>query len=252
LRKLKSRNFKLRVSDDMTERQPFPVKKTFLYALIGSIILGALLGITAILSGRFGWLEVRVLLTTATIAVASICGLACGAHLSTGRGRALPLAGIALTLVAAGMLIGGIWHETFSDSYWQTTASASVFAVACAHLSLLSMARLADWFRWSLTVAYVVILGVAGLIVLMILREQHGAGMMQLLGVATIVDAAITIVIPILHRLSRDEISRQAGTGTAGMANLQVAEIDAEIARLRDRIAVLEQMKLQLRINSDA
>ena len=225
--------------------QSFPVKKAFLYALIGSVVLGALLGIMAILSGRFGWLEVRVLLTTAAIAVASICGLACGAYLSTGRGRILPLAGIALTLLAAGMVIGGIWHTTFSDGYWQTAASASVFAVACAHLSLLSMARLADWFRWSLTAAYVVILGVAGLIVLMILREQHGTGMMELLGVAAIVDAAITIVIPILHRLSRDDLSGQTGTGEIGTANPELDEIDAEIVRLRQRIAELECRKRQ-------
>ena len=86
----------------------FPVKKAFLYALIASVVLGALLGILTILSGRFGWLEIRVLLTTVTIAAASICGLACGAYFSTNRGKALPLAGIGLTLLAAGMILAGI------------------------------------------------------------------------------------------------------------------------------------------------
>jgi hypothetical protein len=234
----------------MDESQPFAVKKAFLYALIGSVVLGALLGILTILSGRFGWLEIRVLLTTVTIAGSSICGLACGAYLSTKRGRVLPLAGIGLTLLAAVMLIAGIWEPTFSDGYWQVAASASVFAVACAHLSLLSMARLADSFRWSLVAAYVVILGVASLIVALILRERYDAGMFQLLGVAAIVDAAITIVIPILHRLSRDETAGPAGlpgaaTAAAGISTSRVAELDAEIARLRERIAELERMKLQ-------
>src|SRR5262245_11653507 len=127
----------------MNEAQPFPVKKAFLYALIGSVVLGALLGILTILSGHFGWLEIRVLLTTVTVAGASICGLACGAYLSTKRGTILPLAGIGLTLLAAVMVIAGIWQATLSDGYWQVATSASVFAVACAHLSLLSMARLA-------------------------------------------------------------------------------------------------------------
>ena len=62
----------------MNDQQGFPVKKAFLYALIGSVVLSALLGIGAILSGRFGWFEIRILLTTITISVASICGLACG------------------------------------------------------------------------------------------------------------------------------------------------------------------------------
>ena len=121
-----------------------------------------------------------------------------------------------------------------------------MFAVACAHLSLLSMARLADQFRWSLAAAYVVILGVATLIVVLILRERYDAGMFQLLGVAAIVDAAITIVIPILHRLSRDEISGAADTtATAAPSASRVAEIDGEIARLRQRIAELERLKGQ-------
>ncbi len=35
----------------MNDQQGFPVKKAFLYALIGSVVLSALLGIGAILSG---------------------------------------------------------------------------------------------------------------------------------------------------------------------------------------------------------
>jgi hypothetical protein len=234
----------------MNDSHQFPVKKAFLYALIGSVVLGALLGILTILSGHFGWLEIRVLLTTVTVAGASICGLACGAYLSTKRGKILPLAGIGLTLFAGGMLMAGIWEEITSDGFWQVTASASVFAVACAHLSLLSMARLADSFRWSLAAAYVVILGVASLIVLLILRERYDAGMFQLLGVAAIIDAAITVVIPILHRLSRDEVTGTAGrpgaaTAPAATSASRVAEIDAELASLRARIAELERIKAQ-------
>ncbi len=63
--------------------------------------------------------------------------------------------------------------------------------------------------------------------------------------VAALVDAAITIVIPILHRLSRDELSGEAGLGTTKAANPIIAEIDAEFACLRARLAELERMKLQ-------
>jgi hypothetical protein len=75
--------------------------------------------------------------------------------------------------------------------------------------------------------------------------------MFQLLGVAAIVDAAITIVIPILHRLSRDEISGamelpHGTTAAAAPAASRVAEIDGEIARLRQRIAELERLKGQV------
>ena len=48
------------------------------------------------------------------------------------------------------MLILGVWTDVDTEVYWKVAAAICVFAVACAHLSLLSMARLAEWFQWSL------------------------------------------------------------------------------------------------------
>lgn len=223
----------------MNHAQGFPVKKAFLYALIVSVAVSALLGILAIGSGQFGWVQLRILLTTATIAASSICGLSCGAYLSTKRGLALPLTGVALTLLAAGMVIAGLWNGTLSVGYWQVAASASVFSVACAHLSLLSMARLAQWFRWSLLVAYLAIFGVASMIVLLIMGQTGGLGMFQLLAAAAIFDAAITIVIPVLHKLSKSDTHvADVGTTLAAPRN-----IDAEMAALQQRMAELERLK---------
>jgi len=221
----------------MSTAVAFPTKKAFLYSLIGSVALSALLGIVAVLSGRFGWLEVRVILTTVTIAVASICGLACGAYWGTSAGRALPLLGIALTFLGAAMLILGVWTDVDTEVYWKVAAAICVFAVACAHLSLLSMARLAEWFQWSLVAAYLIIFGVASLIAVMIFFEINEQGMFRLLAVSAIVDATFTVLIPIFHRLSRNDISSPKNEAT------NVAQIDAEIARLRRRIAELEALK---------
>ena len=214
-------------------------KKAFLYALIISILLSAILGILAILAGNWGWFQVRVLLTTVTISAASVCGLANGAFLATKRGTFLPLAGIAVTLVGATLLIGGIWAEVQSENYWKLAGSLAIFAVASGHLALLSMARLAQRFEWSLIMAHVVILGVASLIVLLIVTEYHGkaTGVFQLLAVAAIIDAAITILVPVFHWLSREQLSGHATPDSA-------ASIDREIARLRERIAELERKRM--------
>ncbi|MEL7496004.1 MAG: hypothetical protein AAFN77_00235 [Planctomycetota bacterium] len=217
------------------------LKKTFFVTLIASVVLSALLGIAAILSGRFGWVEIRVILTTATIALASICGLACGAYLSTKTNRLLPYAGVALTFLAATMVVAGMWVEIESITYWKIAASSSVFAVACAHLSLLSMARIAEGFQWSLTAAHVIIFGVASLISAIIFFEIDETGMFQLLGVAAIVDAAITILIPIFHRLSRSETVQPDLPRTS-----EHQAIDAKISVLRREIAQLEAMKQKL------
>lgn len=223
----------------MSSSVQFPIKKAFLYSLIASVILSAVLGIMAILSGRFGWMEVRIILTTVTISLASICGLACGACLGAKAARLLPTCGIALTIIAAGMIIFGMWTEMESEFYWKLAASIAVFAVACAHLSLLSMARMAEWFQWSLIAATVIILGVASLIVGMIHFEIHQTNMFQLLGVAAIVDAAITVLIPIFHKLSKHELARTS----SAMHAKSLDPIDEEIATLKQRIADLEVKK---------
>src|SRR5436190_10088465 len=94
-------------------------KKTALWLLIASVVVSALLGIWAILSGNFGELQARVLLTTLTITGASVIGLACGAYWETGRMRWLPLLGIILAIFAATMIIIGIWFEPKGDFLWK-------------------------------------------------------------------------------------------------------------------------------------
>jgi hypothetical protein len=221
----------------MSASQPSEIKKLFLYTLIGSVLLSAVLGILAILSGSWGWLQVRILLTTVIISGASICGLACAAYLATNGGRVLPAIGIVLALAGAATLIAGMWIDVGSAGYWKVAASVSVFAVACGHLALLSMARLADWFWWSLVVAYVVIFGVASLIVALIWIEPDGSGVFKLVGVAAIVDAAVTIVIPIFHWLSRPDLNVEKQS----IRPMSPDSPDAVVARLKKRIAELER-----------
>jgi len=219
----------------MNISQENQVKKVFLYSLITSVVLSALLGSIAILKGNWGWVEVRILLTTLTISAASICGLACGAYLATKRGRILPVAGICLSLVSGLLLVAGMWLDAHSEAYWKLAASLSVFAAAFAHLSLLSMARLASRFRWTLAVAYFFILGIATVSVFIILSEPMGNNWIwRLLVVMANGDAAITLLTPIFHWMSRDGVRD---------TTRNAASIDGEIARLKARILELEMQK---------
>jgi hypothetical protein len=224
------------------------IKKAFLYSLVLSVLLSAILAILAILSGTWDWFQVRVLLTTGTIAAASICGLANGAFLATKRGTLLPLAGIAFAMVAAALHIGGIWTEPHSDLFWRVAAAAAIFAVACAHMALISMARLAPAFKWSVPLAYVVVFDVALLIVLMIMTDFRGdmGGIFQILAVAAVVDAAITLLVPVFHWLSRGEFPEEKRAATHDDAD----SIDREIVRLKQRIPELERRKAGMETDS--
>ena len=110
------------------------LKKSFLYALIGSIGLSAVLGIFAMLMGEFGEFEIKVLLTSLTISGASLCGVCCGAALEAKRARLVPTAGMGLALLSAVLIISGLWTESASETYWKTTATITIAAVACSHL----------------------------------------------------------------------------------------------------------------------
>ncbi len=180
-------------------------KKIALWFLIVSVAISAVLGIIAILTGNFGKFEVRIIFTTLTISAASIGALACGAAGEDGKYKTLPTIGIGLAILAAVLLIMGIWFEPSGEQYWKFSASTSVLAAATAHACLLSLARLARRFVWSRAFAFVMIYLLATFIILSIYFEPTSDFGLRLIGTTSIIVAAITIITPIFHRLSRDD-----------------------------------------------
>ncbi len=190
-------------------------KKVALWFLIVSVVISAALGILAILTGNFGDFEMRIILTTLSISAASIGALSAGA-LWEGRGqKELPLLGIVLAVVAALLIITGIWLEPQSDRYWKFTASTGVLAAATSHACLLSLAKLAPRFAWARLVALTAVYALAVLIVMTIYFEPTGDLGFRLIGTVSIVVAALTIMTPIFHRLSRDDFSSSGGKDLA-------------------------------------
>jgi hypothetical protein len=214
------------------------LKKGFLYALIGSVSCSALLGILAILMGDFGDFEIRILLTTLTISGASICGLSCGAVLEAKRAWSVPAAGIVLAVLAALLIIAGMWFEVDSQGFWKTTATIGVFAVASSHVALLLLARLSERFGWAIWAAHVAVFFVATVICVMLWGHVDNETAFRVLGVAAILDAAITIVIPVFHRLSRNDLTDASGP--------ILSEVAHEIRQLELRLAELHQLQASL------
>src|SRR5690349_13682103 len=106
-------------------------RRLFLYILIASVGLSALIGIGILLFGNFGSVEVRVLMTTLTVTVMSIFGLACGAYFESGRGRVLPVFGIVVSIVAALMAMLVVWDVLDdSESFIKSFLTATIVAAA--------------------------------------------------------------------------------------------------------------------------
>jgi hypothetical protein len=217
------------------------LSRLFLRIFIVSICATALAGVFAIASPTTdGWFELQILLTTATIAAASICGLACGGCLTRGH-MVLPIAGLTLTGISACLLLLGIWREIDTESFWKVTASLSIYAVACAHLSMLNMANLAGGYRWAYLLAYQLILGLATLFAAGIVLEFFdNEAYVRLTGVVSILVAAITLLIPVFHYLSRDIVA-------AAQADVDpLFAVEEELARVKKRLIELENKRRML------
>lgn len=208
------------------------MKRIFLTVLIVSVASSALVGIVVILVGNFGEFESRILMTTFSVTCASILGLACGPAYESGRGRAVALAGIVLAVLAGISWIILIWTDAdLNESVIRSIMSLTILAIVFAHVSLVVMARLERKFLWALYGLYLSVAALAGLLLSLIWFTDalESDLTFRILGVLSILVAALTILLPVLHKLSDSEADP--------------AKIDAEIERLRARIALLEARK---------
>jgi hypothetical protein len=211
------------------------IKKLFLYTLIASVSVSALIGIGVVLFGDFGAKEVRVLLTTVTITVISIFGLACGAYLESGRGQAMPIAGIAFSILAGMMLMFIIWDFLDdSEGFIKATVTATIIASACSHLSLLYLARLDRRFAWSRTLAAILVTTIAAILIFFLWADPDNWDdlIWRSLAVLSILLAAVTVMTPVFHKLSHHG---------------DFESIERQIDKLKEQITALENQRDELR-----
>lgn len=211
------------------------LKKFFLYSLIASIAISALLGIVVIIFGNFGDFESKILMSALTITVTSILGLACGAYLETGRGRFLPVNGIVLSVISAVMWLVIVWAwQDQNSSFVKVLISVTILATACSHLSLLSLAKLDRRFNWSYYAAHSLIWILTAFLIWLVWTIENDINDLagRIIGVLSIAVAALTVATPIFHKLSNSGTTNE--------------EIDAEIERLKATIEALEAKKREI------
>lgn len=220
------------------------LKVWLLYILVISVLLGAVFGIVIVLRATWTWIEVRVILTTVVLALASLCGLACDLARSPKTKPVLPVTGLLLTLITAMLFLFGIWSDSTEEMYWKTTVSSMILTLATVQICLLSIAKLASRFRWVFAIAFQVAYGLAIYLIYMIFAEVENPEAFKFAGVVSIVDAALALLIPILHRISRADTKGETIVTPLGERN--ILAIDAEIATLRKRIEQLEALRAQI------
>ena len=223
----------------------FSLRQLFLWMHIVAVVCSAFAGIGQILAGNYQ--EFRVLFTALTIALASVCALGCGAALEGKRATIFPIAGLVLTLLGTLMLLYLIWLEKPLQSslewFYRWTTVFCIMAVACSHISLLSIARLSKRYRWAIFLAVISILTVASLFSALFMTpdpQKFWSGFFSIIAVAAIVDAAMSVLIPIFHLLSYREM-KDLDSGDES----RLEAIDAQIAQLEGRLADLRQLRME-------
>ncbi|MCR9295201.1 MAG: hypothetical protein NXI32_20980 [bacterium] len=231
--------------------KPGRLKRRLLYCLIGSVIFGAVLGIIIVLRDTWGWFEARVLLTTATIAIASLAGLACDLSRTPRGYNLLPKAGLGMSLISAFMVLALIWFEPLEETWYiKSTACVSIFAVATVHMCLLSISKLTGYFRWVYYVSWQIVFGLATLLAAMVIWQLDNPQVIRLVIVVSILDAAVSLIIPLLHRVCKTTAPAKEMLSPLEARNLLA--VDAEISSLTKRLAQLQKLRGQLINETDS
>jgi hypothetical protein len=203
-------------------------RKLSLKLFIGFLGLTALVAIVCVLGGEFGELQVKILLTSTTISAASICAMSCAAFIEKRKLATLGLGGIGFAVVAAALVILGVWAEIEAEGFWKLTGSVSVVAVGLAHAFLLVLPELDPGHRW-VQWATVITIGVLALqIIVAIFGEIESEGYYQILAAVAILVALGTLVVPILMKL------RKGDGAAAAVETLVLTRIGERIYRDHD------------------
>ena len=141
-----------------------------------------------------------------------------------------------------GMLFG-MWLSSTSINYWSTIATISIFAVAITHICLLSLPRLPGKLKWLYVVECQIIFGLAIMLSLIpwgILDEPFYI----LMAVLGIVDAAFSLLIPVLAKIHR--LQDGIRPKLSHLEEKSLADIEDEIEELEGRLQDLREVQRML------
>lgn len=200
--------------------------------------MGALFAIVVVLFGDFDDFEIRVLLTSVTIGLTAICVLASAAYRHPVLGAKLGYVAMGLQLIAATLLIFGIWGDHwYDDEHWQVSWILATFGIAFAHVLALLAARLKSGWKWIQVVSAVIIFLLASLIAVLIIdlgKTMPEELVFKCLAVLTILSALATLVIPILHVISKSSKRQQNALVLLPLEDGTFRDLDGRLYRVEE------------------
>ncbi len=201
------------------------MKRAFLWSMVVSLSLAALVGVAAILfEDFFNLAEGKIFGTLMTVSFFSLTALGASIVLERNRWRLGMIAGLTISGTGLVFYLAVIWGEDFWYSYsvyndwiWKIMWALGVWAVALPHAGLLSLAQLSKGvWRWVQFLSITAVLLFAGLLTAMVVLEFDEEVAIRCLGVLGILTALGTIGVPLLTKLHRiEKLDRVESTALA-------------------------------------
>lgn len=189
------------------------MRKLILRIIVGSLVVTALLGVIVILTGSFGELTGKVLLTTVLVDVASIVGLCCAGQPSSVGHRYIQKLGLGASVLFLAVALIITWvelPENLGEFIWRILAVAAILAVSSAHASLILPSALHSPRLRKLVFATVICIAIVAELLLntvVIPGFYGGDTYFKIVAVVLILDVLGTILIPLTRRFSPPAVS---------------------------------------------
>ena len=112
-----------------------------------------------------------------------------------------------------------IWTDFDEYGLAKLAASFLVLGIAAAYVSLVALAVINQKFVYIVRAAYVLATVLSSFVVGAIWGTPEGDFFLRLMGVVSILLAAATVTIPVLHRINRSEVSPIRSSTSKRLAN---------------------------------
>jgi hypothetical protein len=155
-----------------------------------------------LLFGDWGSTEVKVFLTSLCVTAASILTMCGAVAWERGRLGPVPPAGAVASLLGFGLLVIGMWGEIDNEEFWKSAVTGVIAGITGAHFSLLALASLQQRFELWRRMTFGFGLLLAGFLTVGMWGEIDNDAYWRAVGILSILVAAGTIAVPVLHRLS--------------------------------------------------
>jgi hypothetical protein len=174
------------------------MKKYLIYGLIISLVIAGLLGIAALLSGKFDELQIRILFTTLAFTAYSIIGLCCNSIVES-KYSVIGKIGLGFTFIGLLYAVITTWATPKEFEFLQFRFSLLVIAVCFAHCSLMLLVKTYNSAISVVRTTSISASVMAALITVAVISSlDANAGTFKFLGVVSIVGVIATIIAPIL------------------------------------------------------